>query len=123
MKALASATSIGVLILATSCSAPRRETVAAAPYGDRERGEAIVRQVGCGACHQIPQIRTARGLVGPPLLRMGRRTTIAGVLPNTPENMIRWVQNPQSVVPGNAMPNMGLSAGQARDVAAYLEGL
>jgi cytochrome c1 len=123
VKALAAATSIGLLVLATSCSAPRQKNTGTLPYGNRERGEAIVRQVGCGACHEIPQIRTARGLVGPPLLHMGRRTTIAGVLPNTPENMIRWVQNPQSVVPGNAMPNMGLSAQEARDVAAYLEGL
>jgi cytochrome c1 len=34
--------------------------------------------------------------------------------------MIAWLQNPQAIVPGNAMPNMGLSEPDARDITAYL---
>jgi cytochrome c1 len=49
-----------------------------------------------------------------------RRTYIAGELPNKPENLVRWVTSPQSVEPHTAMPNLGLTTQQARDVAAYL---
>lgn len=52
----------------------------------------------------------------PPLIRI----YIAGMLRNTPENMVTWLRNPQAIVPGNVMPDMGLSARDARDVAAYL---
>jgi cytochrome c1 len=48
---------------------------------------------------------------------------IAGLMANTPDNLVRWIQQPQAIVPGNAMPNSHLSDGQARDAAAYLAGL
>jgi cytochrome c1 len=51
---------------------------------------------------------------------MGVRVTIAGVLRNTPENMIEWLRHPQAVVPNNAMPDMNLDERQARDITAYL---
>ncbi|MEK4035772.1 hypothetical protein WOA01_23585 [Methylocystis sp. IM2] len=62
----------------------------------------------------------ANGLVGPPLNRIGRRLYIAGLLRNTPENLEAWLQDPQTIVPGNVMPNMGISKEQSRDIAAYL---
>jgi cytochrome c1 len=68
----------------------------------------------------IPGIAGAKGLVGPPLEHIGSRTIIAGLLPNTPENLERWLENPQAIVPGNAMPNMELTDDDAKDVAAYL---
>jgi len=110
-------------VLLANCTASRPPGGASAAGGDPQRGRMLVSQVGCGACHEIPGLRSARGLVGPPLLHMGRRTTIAGVLPNTPESMARWVQHPQAFVARNAMPEMGLSEAQARDVTAYLESL
>lgn len=58
--------------------------------------------------------------MGPPLNFFARRTYIAGELPNTPENLFRWIRSPQSVEPNTAMPNLGLSEEQARDVVAYL---
>ncbi len=61
-----------------------------------------------------------KGNVGPPLLGIGDRSFIAGMLSNEPANLIRWIRFPQSVVPGNAMPNMGVSDQEARDIAAYL---
>jgi cytochrome c2 len=88
--------------------------------GDPQHGVALIKQNGCGTCHMIPGVDGADGLVGPPLTMMGRRIYIAGVRRNTPENMTAWLQNPQAVVPGNAMPNMGLSQNDARDVTAYL---
>ncbi|MGH7025691.1 MAG: c-type cytochrome [Caulobacteraceae bacterium] len=88
--------------------------------GDPARGKVLIGQAQCGACHEIPGVFEARGLVGPPLAAYGRRTMIAGMLPNTSDNLALWLRFPQSVTPGNAMPDTGLSEGQARDVAAYL---
>jgi cytochrome c oxidase assembly factor CtaG/cytochrome c2 len=91
--------------------------------GDPGRGAALIGRFGCGACHTIPGIDDADGLVGPPLNHMAKRVYVAGVLRNTPDNMITWLRDPQSVVPNNAMPNVGLDEQQARDVAAYLSTL
>jgi cytochrome c1 len=91
--------------------------------GDAGRGATTITQAGCGACHEIPGVAQADGLVGPPLTHFSRRTMIAGLLPNTPANLIRWIRFPQSVVPGNAMPDAILSEAEARDVAAYLYSL
>ena len=91
--------------------------------GDPDRGAALIGKFGCGACHTIPGIDRADGLVGPPLNHMGNRVYLAGVLRNTPDNMITWLRDPQSIVPNNAMPDVGLDEQQARDVAAYLSTL
>ena len=88
--------------------------------GDVEAGKRAIGTYGCGACHEIPGITGARGLVGPSLDRMGRRIYIAGLLRNTPENMVTWLLDPQKIVPGNAMPVVGLTEEQARNVTAYL---
>ena len=88
--------------------------------GDPARGAAEIVAVGCGACHRIPGITGANALVGPPLDRMAQRVYVAGLLRNTPDNMITWLLDPQKIVPGNAMPNMHLKDQQARDIAAYL---
>ena len=42
------------------------------------------------------------------------------MLRNNPENLVTWLRDPQQVVPGNAMPDLGLTDQQARDIAAYL---
>lgn len=88
--------------------------------GDPDHGFDLIQRVGCGSCHSIPGVPMADGLVGPPLDRMGSREYIAGMLHNTPDNMVTWLRFPQKVVPGNAMPDMGLSDAEARDIAAYL---
>lgn len=90
------------------------------PGGSVSRGERVIEQFRCGACHTIPGVPDANGLVGPPLLWFARRTYIAGELPNTPANLIHWVRDPPAVEPGTAMPVLGLNEQQARDVAAYL---
>lgn len=84
------------------------------------RGMRVIATRKCGSCHTIPGINGAQGLVGPPLVYFSRRTYIAGELPNSPANLVRWVSSPQSVEPHTAMPNLGLSQQEARDVAAYL---
>lgn len=112
-----------VLPLGLAACDTAESTSKEASFGNAGRGAELIKQHGCGGCHIIPGIRRADGLVGPPLNHMGKRVYIAGVLRNTPDNMIRWLRNPQEIVPGNAMPDMGLSEDQARDIAAYLSTL
>lgn len=86
-------------------------------------GAELIDDLGCGTCHSIPGIKSADGLVGPPLDHMGRRIFIAGRLRNSPANMVTWLRNPQAIEPGTAMPDLGLSEQQARAVTAYLHSL
>jgi cytochrome c2 len=88
--------------------------------GDVEAGRAAVKTYGCDACHTIPGVVDARGLVGPPLTQIANRIYIGGVLTNTPDNLIKWIQNPPDVDPRTAMPNLGVHETEARDIAAYL---
>ena len=100
----------------------RRTTVEAEALtgGDVEAGRAAMKTYGCDACHTIPGVVDARGLVGPPLTQIANRIYIAGVLTNTPDNLIEWIQNPPGVDPRTAMPNLGVEETAARDIAAYL---
>jgi cytochrome c1 len=95
----------------------------AAADGAAVRGRQVMVHYQCGQCHNIPGIRQANGVFGPPLIAMGARTVIAGNFPNVPENLAHWVQAPTSMKPKTSMPDLGLSDQQARDVAAYLETL
>jgi cytochrome c len=104
----------------TAVSAIAADPVWIVPGGSAERGSQRIAQFGCPSCHTIPGVRNASGNVGPPLNRFGTRTYIAGMLRNTPANLVRWIREPQRVIPGNAMPNMGVSEADARDIAAYL---
>jgi cytochrome c len=84
------------------------------------RGRQALRAYGCQACHTIPGIRGPENVAGPPLDRLGSRTHIAGALPNTPENLMRWVRHPQEISPHTAMPDTGVTEEDARHIAAYL---
>ncbi len=88
--------------------------------GSADRGRAAIVAYRCGKCHTIPGIRGAKGVFGPPLISLARLSYIAGNFPNTPDNLVHWVMSPQTMKPGTAMPELGLSEQQARDVAAYL---
>jgi cytochrome c len=88
--------------------------------GDAAAGKESIRRYGCQGCHDIPGIRDARGVVGPPLEHLSKRIYLAGELPNTTENLMRWIQHPHSVHPRTAMPEMGVTDQDARDIAAYL---
>lgn len=88
--------------------------------GDARAGRQAVAARDCGACHVIPGLRGPRGWVGPSLAGFGSRGYVAGVLPNTPENLIRWLQHPQEVAPRTAMPDLGIEPEEARHIAAFL---
>ena len=83
-------------------------------------GRRLIASYGCGACHTIPGVPGADAAVGPPLDHFYQRSYIAGLLPNTEANLVQWIQDPQRIQPGNAMPNLGVSASDAAAIAAYL---
>jgi cytochrome c oxidase assembly factor CtaG len=121
-----SATVVPVLLLAAVLSSCKRgdalsaEAAAHLTGGSAVRGAEATRRFGCGACHVIPGIAGANGQVGPPLDGVGGRAYIAGVLTNTPDHMVRWIVNPRAIDSLTAMPNLGVTEGEARDIAAYL---
>ena len=87
---------------------------------DAARGKRAVHQYACLSCHAIPGLVGANAPVGPPLEGIGSRAVIAGVLANTPDNMVRWLRGPRQVNPHSAMPDLGVSERDARDIAAFL---
>jgi len=88
--------------------------------GNAREGRTEIRKYGCNACHDISGVPGARGLIGPPLDGIGQRYFIAGELPNTPDNLMLWIQHPHAVEPHTAMPDMGVTQEDSRDIAAYL---
>lgn len=88
--------------------------------GDPNRSPLIFRRYGCAGCHTIPGVPGADGLVGPVLSDLSRRVYIAGVVPNTSDNLERWIVSPQQFSPHSAMPATGISPAEAKDLAAYL---
>jgi cytochrome c2 len=101
--------------------APAADSSAGSP-GDPARGRELVASgaYGCTGCHDIPGMSSPRGIVGPPLAGMARRAFVAGQLPNRPEVLVAFLQDPASLVPGTGMPDVRLSLEDARHVAAYL---
>jgi cytochrome c len=83
-------------------------------------GRGLIARYGCGSCHSIPGVPGANAMVAPPLDHFYERSYIAGRLPNTEENLLTWIQDPQQIEPGTAMPNLGVTQDEARDIAAYL---
>ena len=109
-----------VAACATRADEARRREAMALTGGDPARGRELLRTYGCAACHTIPGVDGADGLVGPPLAGIASRSYVGGVLPNTPANMIRWIRDPRGVDPRTAMPNAGVTEPDARRIAAYL---
>ena len=126
--AAAPVTRIGLLLLALLCAAAwsagcigaREHRAGQITGGDAERGRADLIDYGCGACHEIPGVRGAHGRVGPPLTGIASRAYIAGVLPNTSDNMVRWILDPPAVDSLTVMPNMRVTPRDARDITSYL---
>lgn len=90
---------------------------------EARNGRLLLRQFGCGDCHRIPGVAEAEGTAGPPLGALGRRIYLAGLLPNTTDNLVRWIRAPQSVDPATTMPDLSVGEAHARDMAAYLSSL
>ncbi|MDE3137285.1 MAG: cytochrome c oxidase subunit II [Acidobacteriota bacterium] len=104
----------------------QRATAAADPPGEDPAvaaGRRVFETTACVNCHTI-RGTIADGRFGPDLTHlMSRETLGAGVVPNTPENLRRWVKNPDAIKPGCDMPAMNLSPQQLTDLISYLETL
>ena len=106
------------LPICSGCAA--RSEAADSPQSAIAQGRAYIGSFGCGACHEVPGIKNADGVIGPPLTRFALRAYIAGEVPNTPANLVQWLENPQSIEPKTAMPNLQISEPVAKAMAAYL---
>lgn len=113
---------LAVTLLAGCRSHLYTDTQAVLP-AEPEDGRRLVAEYGCASCHRIPGVAQPSGQVGPPLGGLADRRVIAGVLPNIPENAVRWVQDPQDVNPQTLMPDLGVTEEDARDIVAYLYSL
>jgi cytochrome c1 len=91
--------------------------------GDAVRGKAALAQYACQSCHVIPGVTGSKTFVGPQLAGFGKQELIAGKLGNSPENLVRWIVDPQRVDPVTAMPDMSVTRQDAVDMAAYLSSL
>jgi mono/diheme cytochrome c family protein len=115
---------VAVLVLACSgCAdkAAQAEQIAETTTGgSAARGLTAISRYGCGSCHTIPGVSGAFGRVGPPLAGIGSRFYVAGVLQNTPPNMIRWIENPPGIDEHTVMPNLHVTHQDAVDIAGYL---
>jgi cytochrome c oxidase subunit 2 len=86
-------------------------------------GERAFMSSQCASCHTI-RGTAAAGQVGPDLTHVGSRATIAAeTLVNNPDNLARWVRDPQSIKPGAKMPGLHLTPAQLGAIVPYLEGL
>ncbi len=87
------------------------------------RGALLFQQKKCGDCHAISGT-AARGVSGPDLTHVATRRFLgAGISVNTVENLALWSAVPQSIKPGNRMPDQPLSDPERAAIAAYLETL
>jgi cytochrome c len=116
------------LLLVAGCEWDADAQVAQAPQrvmpgAHPEQAPAAMRRYGCISCHTIPGVQGARAKVGPSLDKLRERQFIAGRFPNEPDMLIRWIQDPRGMKPNTAMPNMGVTDEDARNMAAYIYGL
>jgi cytochrome c2 len=110
----------GIVILMLLVSQESHPPVWTVPNGDPDKGKQLIVSYGCFSCHAIGGIREAKGRVGPKLMDIQEQIYIGGVLPNSADSMISWIIHPQQFSPRSAMPDLGVSENQARDITAYL---
>jgi cytochrome c2 len=102
-------------------AASEAEAVArAVTGGDPAKAAALVTRYGCAGCHAIPGLPGADGQVAAALGELRKRVFIGGVLPNTADNLIDWIVQPEAYSPNTAMPATGVTKAEARDIAAFL---
>jgi cytochrome c oxidase subunit 2 len=83
-------------------------------------GQRVFLHNACINCHTVNGT-VATGLFGPDLTHMGSRDTIAsGAVKNTPENLKKWIDDPNSLKPGCLMPAMHLNNHDVQAITAYL---
>jgi cytochrome c len=88
--------------------------------GDPQVGRRQLAMHSCSSCHVIPGVPKADGRRGPSLAHWYGRRTFLSTVPNTPENMEKWLERPSHRKPGTTMPDLSISAQESRDMTAYL---
>jgi cytochrome c oxidase subunit 2 len=87
---------------------------------DAQAGQQVFEHQACVNCHTV-RGTMANGRYGPDLTHLMSRDTIgSGILPNTQENLLRWINDPNDFKPGCLMPAMHLNEEQNRQITAYL---
>jgi cytochrome c oxidase subunit 2 len=100
-----------------------REAAPVSPEAASVPGARLFDNETCAGCHTVRGTEAA-GKAGPDLTHFGRRDTLgAGVRPRTPDNLTRWITDPQSIKPGVAMPPTTLAPDELAALVAYLEAL
>ena len=114
------AAAVGLAVLAPTGCGGGGSRIEVGGGARASRAPAEIAAYGCGSCHTIAGVSGADAAIGPELRHFADRRYIAGRLPNTAPNLIRWIRSPQQVDPGNVMPDLNVSDQDARDIAAYL---
>jgi len=110
-----------LLTVATAgCESSERRYAEEITRGGADAGKKAIERYGCASCHRIPGIAGAESLVGPSLERIASRVYIAGHLINEPNAMIAWIRDPRHLRSSTAMPTLGVTEQEGRDIAAYL---
>ncbi|MDP8975302.1 MAG: cytochrome c oxidase subunit II [Actinomycetota bacterium] len=102
----------------------RQQRPRGGPASEREAaGEQVFMRSSCAGCHTVRDTE-ARGTLGPDLSDFGSRRTLGAVAtPNTRGNLAGWIENPQSIKPGNLMPPVQLEPDELLNLLEYLENL
>ena len=111
----------GILAIVSLTAVACSNSVSGQKSGSERSAPDLMIQYGCPTCHVIPNVPGAVGKVGPPLQALFQRSYLAGSIPNTPQNLEQWIMHPQHYRPGTAMPEMGVSAQDARRIANFIE--
>ena len=94
-----------------------------APEGDAAKGAKVFNEHTCVRCHAVGA-PGEQARVAPDLAHLAGRSTLgAGVLANTPDNLGRWLRDPQGVKPGCHMPDLQLTDDEVGALVAYFETL
>jgi cytochrome c oxidase subunit 2 len=109
--------SFNAWLTGTAAPAPSPSSSAA------QAGQRVFMSSQCASCHEI-RGTSARGTVGPDLSHLATRGTLAaGTIPNDPAHLARWIAHPQSIKPGDRMPDLGLTRAQVDELVSYLDSL
>jgi cytochrome c2 len=113
---------LGCLVLAAVVAACERQPPTSEPLtgGNPRVGQQLIARYGCAACHRIKGIAHSDSKVGPSLREIRDSSYVGGVVPNSADNLIQWIAHPRALSPRTAMPELGVTQTEARDIAAYL---
>ena len=120
MAVIATAASLGAVYYMQQAAGRDFEAARRLVGGDPEKGLTAMKRYGCAACHTIPGLAGARGMVGPTLAGFSTRPLMPDGMQKTPELVIQWIVNPIGVDPKATMPAVGVTETDARDIATYL---